>query len=637
MSAEFQSKYGIQLSKVSTERAATIKVTLGKSATNLDPALAEQMYSIEIADDVQIKRVQGAAGFRNALMTLEQLVRFDQANGPAFRQARIYDYPSMPFRGIHFFTGKGARDLQKKMVSEILSPLKINKLVYQVDYIKWDTAPESNSEAYGMEKADAKAVADAAKERGIDVIPLVNTFGHSEWLLQNQAMRKYADDPADPFAYDPSNPNVYKICESIYREAIDLFHPTIVHIGHDEVADEGFPKKAANKKVGATQLLINDILHYHRFLHRLGIRTMMWGDTLLAPGEAPDATTAPGVDEAARRRSLLPKDILISDWHYKAVAPSDYKSLKTFGEAGFDTVASTWATPANIVHFAEAAQMDYGTSHSRGLLQTTWAGYSFDQQSLSNNLDQYAAYVLAAEAAWTGGATDPDELPFDYKQEFLRRWNGETVHGDVINGWICDGLDKVANVQLSPEKFSLADNALEDLHPGYINLGRYRFRLPEIDEETAAIELAGAWDSATTSRDVKLVFGDRLISRKGTGDGETSAGTREVFMAIATPFSAPDGTVAGTVTFGLDDGLTHTRDLVYGQNIMSLSDSRQALLSPIAWKSASHAPGKGGAAIRILNWKNPTPAENIGFLQLHSNAKGPGLLLFGVSGVANGD
>src|SRR5690606_10889079 len=180
-------------------------------------------------------------GLLNGLRTLEQLIPPTEPGKVTVRQAEIYDYPALPFRGIHFFSGKDSRDLQRKMLSEIMAPLKINQLVYQVDYVKWETQPQIHHDRYGMDKADAIAVGNQARALGINVIPMVNTFGHSEWLLGKQSMRHLADDPNDPYAYDPSNPEVYEICEGIYKEAIAMFNPTVMHIGHDEIHLDGFP------------------------------------------------------------------------------------------------------------------------------------------------------------------------------------------------------------------------------------------------------------------------------------------------------------------------------------------------------------------------------------------------------------
>ncbi len=616
-SERLEKTFGTSL-KPGRKSSAMLHVKMGEDF-GLPKWQNQEAYALSVSQSKVTIDCETTTGLRYALSTLEQLMRASNNGNTGLRRTTIFDYPSMPFRGIHFFTGKDSRELQTKMITEILAPLKINKLVYQVDYIKWDSQPQIHSELLGMEKADAKAVSVAAEEQGIDVIPLINTFGHCEWLLQRPSMRYLADDPNDPYAYDPSNPKVYEICEEIYLEAIALFQPTVMHIGHDEVHLDGFPKKPANQAVGATQLIIKDIKHYHGFLKKQGLRTMMWGDMFLGPGEAPDAALASSVEEANHRRGLLPKDIIITDWHYKSAAVEDYKCMAIFNEAGFDTIACSWNAPDNIVRLAKAAGLQRDTTDKmKGLLQTTWAGYSFDENSLVKNLDQYSAYVLAAEAAWTGGTTSSKNVPFDFHEEFLRRWNSESSSVKSKTGWQVP-LDAVANTVVDVTELNLADGALSSLKPGAAQMGNYHFLLPEVKGRIGALSLAGAW---------------------GRSDGDEQSATiglninaSEILLVLGAPVTVPDGTSVGSLLMTLDNGSTHGIALQYGSTIMSITDGRSTLLSPVIWKSANTSIGEGGAVIHMLRWTNPMPGTKVTSMELLANPTGPGIMLMGVSGI----
>ncbi len=602
--------------------SATVRVMVDERSDGDDPdgPLKREGYRIDVTTDgVEIGDVRTTVGLLNALRTFEQLLRHDGDGNAMVRRAEIRDWPALPFRGIHFFTGKDARDLQLKMVDEILAPLKINNLVYQVDYVKWESQPQIHSERYGMEKGDAVAVADRAREQGIDVIPLVNTFGHSEWLLQKPEMRYLADDPGDPYAYDPSNPEVYRICEEIYREAIRMFNPSVIHIGHDEVHLDGFPKKPENKAVGATQLFIDDTRHYHRFLEGLGIRTMMWGDMLIGPGEAPDAALAPTVEEGRRRRENLPKDIVIADWHYMAAPVERYGSPAIFNKDGFSVVGCTWNAPDNIVRFAKAMSNHQAqTSRSMGLMQTTWAGYSFDEGSLARNLEQYIAYVLAAEAAWTGGYEDSSEVPFDYGAVFFRRWDTGRTGGSQQVGWTAD-LRAAAKYSLGKIGEDLTDGAFAGWKGGMADLGEYRFNIADRQGEAAVVVLPGAL--AENPDEAQAL---QLNSRKPLD-------ANQLVFAMATPYWVPDGTRVGTLRITQESGAVQEVALTYGVNVKSLADNRQTLASPVIWRTEKE-PAQGGAAIHGLRWENPEPANRITCLELRAAKSGPGLIVFGVSG-----
>ena len=218
----------------------------------------------------------------NAAKTWRQLLRAGDGVARA-RGVRVDDWPAMPFRGVHIFTGKGAREMQLHMVREILGPLKINTLVYQCEFIKWACAPKLHHPKFGMEKADAQAVADEARRQHIEVVPLINTLGHSEWLVGRPAYLHLADDAAKPYTYDASNPEVYDLCGKVYSEAIEMFRPRVFNIGHDEIYAPTFPNKPATRAKGGEKVILEDIAHWHRFLAERGIRTMIWGDMFLAP------------------------------------------------------------------------------------------------------------------------------------------------------------------------------------------------------------------------------------------------------------------------------------------------------------------------------------------------------------------
>lgn len=569
---------------------------------------ADEAYALEVGPPLIQVKVKTADGLRNALATLEQLFRRNSDGEMEVRRATIRDYPAMPFRGIHFFSGHNAEKLQTKMVEEILAPLKINRLVYQVDYVEWETRPEIHSPVYGMKKSEAKAVGDAARRGGIEVIPLLNTFGHCEWLLQRPSMRYLADNPLHPYAYDPSNPEIYRICEAIYNEVIALFQPKIIHIGHDEVTFHDFPFKPENKAVGATKLIIQDIIHYRDFLQKQGIRTMIWGDMFLGPHESPDACLAPTVAEAEHRRGLLPKDIIIADWHYRPADPEKYQSLRKFTDAGFEAVAAAWHQPENIVNFAEqAARERQKTSATLGLLQTTWAGYSFDENSLLSNFDQYAAYVLAAEAAWTGKAAIAEKL--DYREWFDRHWKQMPRHAANRNGWQVE-LNGEADLALNAataDRFSLHPAAFDKLAAGENDWSGYRLSLPAVGERPAAVLTSGTL----------TVHG---INQPGP-----------VNLALATATSLPGNASVGRVGLTLDNGSTVTLELIYGKNIFSIADGHQNLATPAIWKSPNVEENQGQAVIHRTRVDVPSGRKVVS-MELTPTQQFTDMLLFGIWG-----
>jgi hypothetical protein len=590
-----------------------------------DPDLERpEAYRLRVSAKGATLEAATTQGLANAVKTFRQLLR-NESQRTFARGCEITDWPTLAFRGIHFFSGRNAGDLQTRMVRDVLGALKINRLVWQCEYIKWTTRPEIHHTTYGMDLADAKAVIAEAHRQHIEIIPLINTFGHSEWLLDNPAFRHLADDPDKPYAYDPTNPEVYRICEGIYDEAIALMRPRIVHIGHDEITNEGFPKRESARARGFTQLLLDDIEHYRRFLAARGVRTMIWGDLFLGPGEGPDALNAPTAGEARARRRGLSKDVIIADWHYIPVVPEKYSSLPLLCEEGFDTVGTSWYAPENIVRFAKAAAheaarpRDENSTRGRtlGMLQTTWAGYSFDESSFRENRQQYATYVLAAEAAWTGGYPSAEAVPFDYLAEFSRLWGAEPLPRHSTPGWTLN-LDPYANLDLCPKDgewfgFPTA-HALCDFKTGRTELGRCVFQLPGVSGQPRALLLAGRFNPpGDWPERVELPVGDKATT---------------VTFAVAASLAAARRPAIAVTNILYDDGAREQISWEVGETVHALDSAETRDRTPILWRRDRDLP----VCVHGYIWTNPRPDAIIRSIEFVSGRQGSALIVFGING-----
>ena len=66
-----------------------------------------------------------------------------------------------------------------------------------------------------------------------------------------------------------------------------------------------------------------------KIAHDFDVQPMLWGDMMLAPGEANDGMHAPSPEVAVDRRGLVPPATLIGDWHYaNEPNPKRYKSIE---------------------------------------------------------------------------------------------------------------------------------------------------------------------------------------------------------------------------------------------------------------------------------------------------------------------
>ncbi|MBT4500810.1 MAG: family 20 glycosylhydrolase, partial [Gemmatimonadetes bacterium] len=549
-------------------------------------------YLLHVDGNVAAISAKTGRGIFHGATTLVQLVTLDET-GMALRGAAIRDWPSLPFRGIHCLSGRDTADEISRALRTLMARFKINNLVWECEYIIWDSAPEIAHSHYGMPKPDAAMVVQAAKENLVEITPLVQSLGHSEWIFVNGRNLDIAEDPETPYAYCPTNERSYDFIFSVYEEALELFdHPAIFHIGHDEVTMRGrFPWRSRKTGKSVTELVLADIDRLKSWFDERGVRLMMWGDMFLTQGEAPDATFAHTAAEAQERRALLPKDILIADWHYNPVPPEKYTSLQIWKDAGFTVVGAPWYNPVNIRnHTLQAIEVG-----AEGMLQTTWAGFNFKIDGNEQAWFQYYAYITAAHYFWSGDQSAPDELPFRPQDAFLKAWFGDRPLRQPKEGFFVD-LSPVANRSLSDDGpgagwFGYGESLDLSSFPADRDLfGETRFQIKSNRDHNSALILSGRLNpKGTFPRQATLTFAYGITAS-------------ELHFLSASPLAGNELEKIGAIEIVYTDSTAATLELIYGRNIFALNDDRIGRDTRIAWTGRTAA----GAGVHLwdLKWEN---------------------------------
>ncbi len=353
------------------------------------------------------------AGTFYGAQTLCQMLGRD-AGGVYVSGARISDYPSLGWRGAHLFVGDHALPFHEKLIARVFARLKMNALVLECEQAKWTTLGKA-APSWGMSKADLKTEVAFARRYGLAVTPLVNSVGHMPWAFEGGANLALAEDPQTPYAAYVASPATDKFLFRLYDEVLDTFGSSALHIGGDEVALRGrYPYRSRAQFPTLADAYVAQVTRAHDHLKARHVRTMLWGDMLLAQGEAADAVSAPSAEQARQMRTRLPHDIVLTDWHYRGSGP--FASLGVLRGAGFGPIiGATWFEAGNIPSFGSALS----AGHERGLLETTWAGFNSSEANFRHEKAQFVAFVQAAECAWNGGAGNTP-LPYDPAQVFDR-------------------------------------------------------------------------------------------------------------------------------------------------------------------------------------------------------------------------
>ncbi len=378
------------------------------------PELENEEYTLRTSTAGVALESGSERGAFYALQTLKLLCRNGVVPGTF-----IHDRPDFRIRGIHTIGNSGTVTLFPALFERVFAPLKLNTLLLEVQHTKWEATPELHNPR-GINLADIPVILSAAYENYIDVIPILATFSHCQWLFFGGANQDMAEDIHDPFNYNVSHPGVYPLMEKVLDEAMRRFPSPYFNIGHDElrIGVHHYPVRPEHVKRGAPDILKSDILWYHDLLRRHGRRMMMWHDTLLAPHEVTrhPGTVALAFDGTEKLRRTLPRDIIIGIWNYKPDKP-DHPNSKEFPEVdiflrdGYEVIGCTWHRPGNTENFAAYCA---GKPGVLGMIQTTWSHFGTETM-LYTHFKQAASWVRAGAAFWNARAAaaknpDPEEI-----------------------------------------------------------------------------------------------------------------------------------------------------------------------------------------------------------------------------------
>ncbi|VDN21619.1 unnamed protein product, partial [Cylicostephanus goldi] len=92
-----------------------------------------------------------------------------------------------------------------------------------------------STDAYSLD--DVRAILSKAKSLNLDIIPLVQTFGHLEWFLKLEEFRKYRENDAYPQVLCLGDQEGVAIVKDALKQVIDVhkeFGIKYFHIGADE-------------------------------------------------------------------------------------------------------------------------------------------------------------------------------------------------------------------------------------------------------------------------------------------------------------------------------------------------------------------------------------------------------------------
>jgi hypothetical protein len=343
-------------------------------------------YQLNVSNNLIVVAGYDDQGAFFGLQSLRQLLI--NGRGKKIRGVEVTDWPRMPFRAIRLYVpGPDNIAFFKRFLRDFMALYKYNKVIIELNCMRLDRHPEVNAgwiefskelkysrsnstlglhgeeknsshydagDGYIIEKSEVRDIVAFANQNFIEVIPEIPSLTHGYYLLTRHP--ELAEYPGDkwPDTYCPSNPASYDLMYDVYDEYIEVMHPKMVHIGHDEWwgAPIGVCPRCKDKDY--SQLFAQDVNRIHSYFARKGIKIAMWGDYLLESVRdtlVQDRVSStgmkyqtPGAVRPEIVKESIPKDILIFNWFWDD--PGKEMQLYKFGftqiYGNFTTAITRW-------------------------------------------------------------------------------------------------------------------------------------------------------------------------------------------------------------------------------------------------------------------------------------------------------
>lgn len=473
---ELESMVGNRIRFVRSEVAgASIRLLLNGSED------ASENYQMTIAPSEIKIAAKSETGLFYGIQTLRQLIRTE---GPALPLLEISDAPDYPVRGFYHDCTRGKVPTLETLfkLADKLAYYKINQLQL---YIEHTFAFARHSDMWnGADPLTAEEIIRLdhyCRERHIDLVPSLSTFGHFYMGLRSQRKKHLneldVDAPALPFSFhdrqmhytlNASDPESIRLVEDMLAEFLPLFSSSYFNICCDETFDLGRGKNAAKAaRAGSTEKLYVDfLLKIIAAVRKYGKTAMFWGDII---AKAPELI------------KKLPSDTIPLEWDYSAAATN--RETKIMQSSGLNFYVcpgvSGWNTFLNRINQASQNIVNYAVRGLKfgavGLLNTDWGDYGH-----VNLLGcSYHGLALGAAAAWNCKAaldTDSFDRAFssiefgDRSDRIVKAWrmeNKAAVFGyahlaRLFDPGIPEGDKKQFSLDLRKNKRSALKNYLKN-------------------------------------------------------------------------------------------------------------------------------------------------------------------------------
>jgi hexosaminidase len=436
------------LTSVNKTGAGTLSLVLD-TAFNAVPSA--EGYSMTISNNSIEIIANGEAGLFYGCQTLEQLLEDAKDYRKPIPACRITDFPVLAYRAVHIDV-KHHLDHMNYYYESIdrLARYKINAVVFEFeDKLRYRRQPLVGA-PQSISIDEMAALTRYARERHIEITPLVQGLGHATFILKHQQYAHLRELPYNRWAFCPLHEGTYQVLFDLYRDAIEATPGSkYLHIGGDEIGNIGLcPRcKPVADKEGMLSLSLYWLKRVCEFAAENGRIPIFWDDMPLKHAGVYETTYTDDISQTEAARSWeagipeldnllqdFPRNCIYMRWNYSmARQPGNILALDWYKSRGLKAMIAT-ATNTEGGMFFQEDERDKGMASSGivtirsfiqlaaekkidGMLCTAW-------DDKSPHLENYwRGFIAAAEYSWSPFARTLEE----YDKAWLQREFGLSV------------------------------------------------------------------------------------------------------------------------------------------------------------------------------------------------------------------
>ena len=248
----------------------------------------------------------------------------------------------LPVRGLCIAApGAGYVDKFVSFIENELATRHLNTLILRIDYnFQFKSHPEL-ADSGALSKEDLNKIVAVCKKFNIKLIPQINLLGHQSWASKaNKLLKVYPEFDETPWvklpekfswpnpdnlyckSYCPLHAGLHEILFSLIDEICESFQSDAFHAGMDEVFYLGESKCPLCGGRDKAELFADEVRTIRDHLALKNRSLWIWGDRLIDGKTTGMGEWEASYNSTSRAIDLIPKDVIICDWHYERAEQS---------------------------------------------------------------------------------------------------------------------------------------------------------------------------------------------------------------------------------------------------------------------------------------------------------------------------